>query len=330
MVADASRAVGCCLMIGAVVGTSVPVTLSGPDVSRFYRWLEHDCQVNGANNTFLANYEHDGRQVRGVGAARDIKENETFLCIPSKCWLKQGSETERAKRLTAGCSDAHSIFAIHVAEQAHLRNLSFWAPYIDMLPGEPFYRSFHPAYLMDHTLDDDTSYWDDWLEKLWKCYDGYQQQAMESAVSKDAVLLAYVRFISRGYEGVDLVPLADMLRTGQLALLNVKWSRAESSVKNVCVQAARDVVKGEELLIDHGASYLSAMYFFSVYGYAFSPADHDSELHQKPGWVDGCAGLRPSEFKEPDRQRQPILHNYWRHAQVHCAHDETGRDMNEL
>merc|ERR1712087_1028058 len=104
-----------------------------------------------------------------------------------------------------------------------------------------------------------------------------------------------------------------MANTGPKEVVNVgiRYLNADSEW-GACLTAKRDIPKGEEIMVDYGAEVHSAMLMFAIYGFALAPEVHDPLQHQVPNKkvVDGCAGIRPHEFPEPDPKQEPSLHNY--------------------
>eukprot|EP00928_Gymnodinium_smaydae_P046595 TRINITY_DN31045_c0_g1_i1.p1 TRINITY_DN31045_c0_g1~~TRINITY_DN31045_c0_g1_i1.p1 ORF type:complete len:346 (-),score=34.31 TRINITY_DN31045_c0_g1_i1:112-1149(-) len=301
--------------------------VSNPELARFCKWLVDDCQATKVDDVFVGQFSHNNLSVRGVGATRDISEGEKVICIPRRCWLARGLESDRVKRLTSKCDNRLATLAIHIAEEMSIGNQSFWAPYFTLLPKQSSYESFHPSYLKGHALHHEVSYWASWLRSLEKCYSIYKLAANGTAVKPESVILAFVIVMTRRYSTTDVVPLADMINAALPSAVNVLPAYEDgSAADNVCMESLRSIKKGEELLADYGAGDHSAMSFFSIYGFSFSPDDHNPDNHHmviKGSYdIDGCAGLRPDELHEPAQDSNPILYNYWRFAQLHCRREE--------
>lgn len=285
--------------------------------ARLCGWLE-DNGARGVENVFIGQFDHAGFAVRGIGAAKDLRRGELVFCIPQRCLSSSRTLSDRVKQLTDSdqCSDI-GRHAIHLAEEARLGNESFLEPYLAMLPDANDYASFHPGYSNVTRLPKASLiYWPGWFTRLaQECHEEYTRLAKGTAVDRHAVLLAQIRIGSRKFGGVGMVPLLDMFNTAPVSDINI---RPQSLDEGICVNAVRDIKKGEELIDDYGASSRSSFMFFSIYGFALGP-EHHKRGNNIPGGVDSCIGSLSPLFPEPDVEKEPLLHNIWRFAQEHCA-----------
>jgi len=298
-----------------------------PDWARLCTWMEDYCGGEGMQNILAGEFEHGGHMVRGVAAAVDLKADQNVLCVPSKCWLKIGTESERVRQMTnrQDCGELER-FAIHVAEENRKGEASVWAPYLQMLPTEAVYRNFHPAYLEGKLdLGGWGEYWNPWSGALKKCYKSYVEKAGDSAVTFAQAYEALVQVNTRRYGDVDMVPIGDLLNTVPSAQLNVAPKYKDETSKDFCLVAKWDLSAGTELTVDYGADHHSAMMMHSLYGFAFAPEHHNESLHGHPqfdGPVDVCSGSLRTLTVDVDTD--PVVRNYWNFAQVHCKGEPTG------
>jgi len=306
------------------------------DRVRFCRWLRNYCGMYNMDGVQLGEFWHNGLQLRGLEATRDIPEGEEVLCLPSKCWMREeAAPADLVAKLSENCTE-DAITAIFIAEELRFGEASAWAPYFPLLPTREDYESFHPAYLEGKyatNLNSNTSYWSHWMEPVGQCFRHYQEQG--GTLDAELLFYAYVLLVSRRFDDVSIPPLLDMANTDVEDKVNVYGDfnvdvddkdgdeDKDRDVENLsfCYYATKDIPKGSELLADYGSASKSAMLSFSIYGFALEPSAHNASLHyiEDVEEVDQCSNLYSENWHEiPDQEKDPIWHGYYTFAKRHC------------
>lgn len=303
-----------------------------PSLDRFRRWLLEHCEVTGTENFYFGEFPHDVASVRGTGATRYIQVGEKVMCVPKTCFLIDGGVSDRVFRLTArsACNERQQL-AVFIAEEMAKGDESRFAPYFDVMPTAEEMRYYHPAYADNMTLHPDIDRWSEKYGFLKECYRTYAKGARRTAVTYEAVRLAYVWLVTRNFRMAGLPPPIDFANSEAKAVLNTRTVRYnfegretkkdDEVTAEFCLVATKDIDVGEEIYAPYGVEFKSPMASFYLYVFSLDSADRHSTTDFPTNY---CAGLLPSEFEDPGLDADPIAINYYRFAKKHCHQLETG------
>ncbi|CAK0794236.1 unnamed protein product [Prorocentrum cordatum] len=191
-----------------------------PVVARLAAWLEDECGATGTARLFVGLFDKAGHPVRGIGVAQDVPRDEYAICVPRRCAISPDDAQSfllPSDVDTASC-DSLSRLAFWMALEQEKGDASEWAPHFAAMPTEAEYKTYHPgsSNLDDMSLAPEVDVWQWWLDALKQCHGG------RAVPTYEAMKLQYVRLITRQFEEVGLVPLADMPNTGPPGQNNVQ------------------------------------------------------------------------------------------------------------
>jgi len=265
------------------------------DDYRFCAWLADKCDYQGVERVFIAKFNHDGNQVRGLGVTKDTSIGENIFCfrtnhgsgLRNRCLdfsgtMHSGSARlpEHLRKLAADTdspcqakrysTEVDTVQVLFLAEELTHGSASFFAPYLALLPSLAELEQ-HP--LRRKKLSSD---WKESFRSVRKCWEHYRAtvtNAKRPDVSEDTLHRAVILMASRGlhHHGNILLPLVDFINTHVDArLFGARLVEGEDG--NICLTARRSIRAGEEILIDYGRKLEAPSAFFMKHGVAWETA----------------------------------------------------------
>jgi len=290
-------------------------------------WLEDFCGVPIVGRFYTAEFDRRGQRVAGLGTLVPVQRGERFACVPQRCWVTIPEvQIKEAMRSDSRCHGSSVDMAIYMALEVRKGNASVYAPYLRSLPTQADYERFHPAYSRGevgfHPAGDVWYAPEGLYHQAMKCYALYLHGTAAAPPSFEEVFLNLVRIHSWRFEGSELVPLVEKANTAGAAELNAEPAPVfDDGELTYCLQASRDISAGEEILADYQFQDLSALTFFTIFGFTLGADEHaDEDEDEDDEDEDLCLNLGPDELPKPGDGEESWLHNVWRFAEEYC-HD---------
>ena len=252
---------------------------SDPAIPALLAWL-HSRRVNTSAVRLI-----DTPYGRGLAAARSLKVNATIFSIPHSLLLTTDyvqEESALAEELSE--LEPTDAFALWLAHYRH-SNKTMFHPYLASLPSFAPLPLFFAPQLIDEfkgTLLDEMA-----ATRRGMAYSSYERlpHDLKQLASRADFLWALSQLWSRtfgvavrdaeeksGWRSVAaLVPLADMLNTGQTVNVRCRTSKAGTSFQ--CT-ALRPIAAGEELLVSYGPKNNAQL----VHDYGFGIWDNSNDF----------------------------------------------------
>lgn len=296
-----------------------------PVLARYNKWLAEDCGAEKwLPNVFWGNFDHGGKNVRGLGVTRDVAKGEEVMCVSRKCrisaevgvyptWLR--GVILAIEHENGASFDAHVMLGLMAGEELAKGNESFWAPYFDFLPKKDDYRQFHPYYLDDVDIGD-ANYVSGYRKTALADYELYRKSIKElgckEPVTEEHFWLGYMYSLTRSFSVAGIVPWTDAVNTDEG--WNVQQTWGDDEMDMFCLVSNREIKKGEELMCDYDQSKKTPLEMFMIYGFSLPKNAHNNEYVEYE-----CGHLLPHLHNTSLVEGTPTQRNLHRFIEAYCV-----------